>query len=203
MPGRTNRRTARRVPEPLDALLVAAGRADALAFAELYDAVAPRVLGLATRVIGDRHRAEEVAHDVFLETWRTATHFDPSRSSALVWMMTLTHQRAVGRVRARRTPRQGPVGVSPARTAAPSGPSTPEHGEPSAQSMHPASSLQAAMSSLPPEQLQALELAFYGGHTHLEVSRLMNIAPTDALTHIAEGLQCLSGTSAGGGKKST
>ena len=84
----------------LDRLLVAAGRSDTAAFAELYDALAPRVLGLALEVLRDQRRAEEVAEEALLEVWRTASRFDPAQGSALARAIAITHRRAVDRLRA-------------------------------------------------------------------------------------------------------
>lgn len=68
---------------PLDAQLLQSGAGDVSAFAELYDGVAPRIYGLALRVLGDVHQSEEVSQEVFLQIWQTAARFDPDRGSAL------------------------------------------------------------------------------------------------------------------------
>ncbi|CAM5319215.1 ECF RNA polymerase sigma factor SigK [Streptomyces afghaniensis] len=83
----------------LDQLLVRAADGDEQAFAELYDALAHTVLGLACRVVGDKAQAEEVTQDVMVEVWRTADRFRPARGAARNWVLTLAHRRAVDRVR--------------------------------------------------------------------------------------------------------
>lgn len=83
----------------LDALLIAAGRSDVTALSELYDALAPRVMALTERIVGDREQAEEVGCDVFVEAWRCASSFDPQQTSALAWIIALTHRRAVHHLR--------------------------------------------------------------------------------------------------------
>ncbi len=83
----------------LSELLRASARGDQAAFAQLYDATASRVHGLALRVVRDPAQAEEVTQEAYLEIWRTAARFDPSRGSALSWLLTLTHRKAVDRVR--------------------------------------------------------------------------------------------------------
>src|SRR5215207_9999536 len=83
----------------LDALMVRVAKGDDGAFAEVYDAVTPMVFGLARRVVRQAEQAEEVAQEVMLQVWQQATRFDVSRGSAMSWIMTMTHRRAVDRVR--------------------------------------------------------------------------------------------------------
>src|SRR3954467_15328650 len=99
-PGGTS---ARLVPPPsgsaeLSTLLKACGCGDEESFSRLYDAAASRVFGLVLRVVRDRAQAEEVTQEAFLEIWRSSTRFDPDRGSALSWMLTIGHRKAVDRV---------------------------------------------------------------------------------------------------------
>ena len=64
-----------------------------------YDQVAASVLGIVRRVVRDPAQSEEVTQDVLLEVWRNAAKFDQERGSAIAWVMTLAHRRAVDRVR--------------------------------------------------------------------------------------------------------
>ncbi|ATW53013.1 ECF RNA polymerase sigma factor SigK [Streptomyces peucetius] len=83
----------------VDALLTRAAEGDQQAFAGVYDALAPPVMGLACRVLRDEAQAEEVTQDVMVEVWRTADRFRPERGAARSWVLTLAHRRAVDRVR--------------------------------------------------------------------------------------------------------
>jgi len=85
--------------EELPHLLKACGRGDEEAFSRLYDAVSSRLFGLVLRVVRDRAQAEEVTQDAFLDIWRHAARYDPDRGSALSWMLTIGHRKAVDRVR--------------------------------------------------------------------------------------------------------
>ncbi|MFG3130321.1 ECF RNA polymerase sigma factor SigK [Streptomyces tendae] len=80
-------------------LLTRAATGDEQAFAGVYDALAPQVMGLAFRVLRDQAQAEEVTQDVMVELWRTADRFLPGRGTARNWVLTLAHRRAVDRVR--------------------------------------------------------------------------------------------------------
>ncbi|MBW4721534.1 ECF RNA polymerase sigma factor SigK [Saccharothrix obliqua] len=80
-------------------LLVLVARGDDKAFARLYDVVAARVFGLVRHVVRDHAQSEEVTQEVLVEVWRTAARYDPGRGSAVAWVMTMAHRRAVDRVR--------------------------------------------------------------------------------------------------------
>src|SRR5688500_16617705 len=85
--------------QELAELMQRSARGDRAAFAALYDATAARVHGLALRVVRDPAQAEEVTQEAFLEIWRTASRYDAERGSALSWLMTIVHRKAVDRVR--------------------------------------------------------------------------------------------------------
>jgi RNA polymerase sigma-70 factor (ECF subfamily) len=72
---------------------------DRVAFAELYDEVAPTVFGLAHGLVRNRELAEEVTQDVFVCVWREACLFDPTRGSELALIRTLTRRRAIDAIR--------------------------------------------------------------------------------------------------------
>ena len=105
----------------LDVLLRRVARRDADAFAAFYDATRSRVFGLVTRVLRDRGYSEETTQEVYLQVWRSAETYDPTAGSALAWLMTLAHRRAVDRVRSeqaagKRESRYGAMSVdSPSR----------------------------------------------------------------------------------------
>src|SRR5690606_24431861 len=70
------------------------------AFARFYDLLAPRAYGLALRVLRDPGYAEETVQEVFLQVWKQAVDYRPSLGSVQSWVLTITHRRAVDRVRA-------------------------------------------------------------------------------------------------------
>ena len=84
----------------LDALLRQIARQDAHAFADFYDHTRARVFGMVSRVVRDPGYSEETTQDVYLQVWRNAANFNPAAGSALAWLFTLAHRRAVDRVRA-------------------------------------------------------------------------------------------------------
>lgn len=167
----------------LESRLVASGRGDEQAFAELYDAVAPRAYGLVLRILRDAHQSEEVTQEVFLQLWQTSARFDPRRGSALAWMMTVAHRRAVDRVRSAEAARRRDAShVERNLDIAFDETSAAVHASLEARTVH------AALATLTPPQRRAIELAYFGGHTHQEVSHLMQVPIGTAKSRIRDGL---------------
>ncbi len=169
--------------DPLAEQLVRSGGGDTSAFAELYEGVAPRVYGLVLRVIGDVHQSEEVSQEVFLQIWQTCDRFDPARGSALSWVMTIAHRRAVDRVRSSEASRRRDQAEVELGRPAPFDQTTA-----TAEASHEAQRVRKAMAALSPAQRQALELAYFGGHTHREISQLLQVPLGTAKTRIRDGL---------------
>jgi RNA polymerase sigma-70 factor (ECF subfamily) len=167
----------------LEDLLSGVGAGDVDAFTAIYDHLAPRVHGLVVRVLRDAHQAEEVTQEVFLQVWRTASRFDPARGSAHSWVLTLAHRRAVDRVRSSESTRR-----RDARDFLLSGGTPWDQTADVALATLEAGRVGAALATLPQGQRDAIVLAYMGGHTHTEVSELMQIPLGTAKTRIRDGL---------------
>jgi RNA polymerase sigma-70 factor, ECF subfamily len=153
----------------LDALLRRVARRDADAFAALYDHTRARVYGLVARVLRDSGYSEETTQEVYLEVWRTADAYDSAKGSALSWLMTMAHRRAVDRVRAeqaatRRETRYGATAVDPPGDVV----------SESALAADEARRVAECLSGLTDIQRQCIELAYYGGLTYAEVSQQLS-----------------------------
>jgi RNA polymerase sigma-70 factor (ECF subfamily) len=167
----------------LAALLQGSARGDETAFAQLYDVVAPRAYGLARRVVRDPSQAEEVTQEAFLEVWRTASRFDPDRGSAVSWILTLVHRRAVDRVRSAEASTRRDATYEHANRAVEHD-STAEAAEASLEARR----VRQALGSLTEVQREALELAYFKGYTHTEVATLLDLPVGTAKTRIRDGL---------------
>jgi RNA polymerase sigma-70 factor (ECF subfamily) len=164
-------------------LLKRSGRGDEAAFAQLYDAMSARAYGLAVRVVRDPSQSEEVTQEAFLEIWRTASRFDRERGSAVSWILTLVHRKAVDRVRS--------AEASTRRdTTYHQGNSTIEHDSTAeaAQASMEARRVRQALGSLTEVQREALELAYFKGYTHTEVASMLDLPVGTAKTRIRDGL---------------
>lgn len=170
-------------PTPELALL-ATGRGDDEGFAVLYTVMAPRVYGLALKILRDPHLAQEVSQEVFLQIWQTAAGFDPDRGTALGWVMTLAHRRAVDRVRSTQAARRR----DEAHAAEQEPSSATDATAATAQARLDAALVQHALSELSEDQRRAVELAYFGGHTHAEISALTQVPLGTAKYRIRQGL---------------
>ncbi|QLL08138.1 sigma-70 family RNA polymerase sigma factor [Mycobacterium vicinigordonae] len=160
--------TALQHPRDLDALLGRIARGDQAAFAAFYDQTKSRVYGLATRVLRDAGYSEETTQEIYLEVWRTAAAFDSTKGSALAWLMTMTHRRAIDRVRseqasAQRESRYGATNLEPAVDVVAD----------SAIAGDERRRLVRCLDALTDAQRQCIEMAYYDGHTYAEVSQLL------------------------------
>lgn len=167
----------------LASLLKLAGRGDETAFAHLYDATSARAYGLAVRVVRDPSQAEEVTQEAFLEIWRTASRYDADRGSAISWVLTLVHRKAVDRVRS--------ADASTKRDTNYHHTSPRVDHDSTAEGAHAsmeARRVRQAMESLTEVQRVALELAFFKGYTHTEVAALLDLPVGTAKTRIRDGL---------------
>jgi RNA polymerase sigma-70 factor (ECF subfamily) len=158
-------------------------RGDESAFAAAYDATAARVHGLVLRVVRDPAQAEEVTQETYLEAWRVAARFDPDRGSALSWLLTLAHRRAVDRVRS--------AEAASRRDATYHDQNRPVDHDSTAEAATTAieaKRVRQAMGTLTDVQREALELAYFGGYTHTEVATMLDLPVGTAKTRIRDGL---------------
>jgi RNA polymerase sigma factor (sigma-70 family) len=160
------------MPTPLahlsdEALPALVARGDEAALAELYDRFGRVAYGLALRIVRDATLAEDAVQDAFLAAWRTAVSFDPGRGKTSTWLLTLVHRRAVDVVRREERRRADPLESDPTS----GGDSTDE----TAALREQRRAVQSALSRLPPDQRQALELAYYGGLSQSELAERLGV----------------------------
>ncbi|OJX72381.1 ECF RNA polymerase sigma factor SigK [Leifsonia sp. 71-9] len=167
----------------LDALLVRTATGDQQAFSTLYDHTAARVLGLIRRVLIDAAQSEEVAQEVFLEAWQSASRFDPNKGRAMTWIMTMAHRRAIDRIRASQASRDRDtaVGIRDLPTAYDQVAETVEVRMESER-------VEVAMATLSEAHRQAITLAYYGGLSQSEVAAELGIPLGTAKTRLRDAM---------------
>ncbi len=164
-------------------LLAAVARGDQAAFATLYDRVAGLVFGVVRRVVRDPAQSEEVTQEVLVEVWRNAARFDDERGAAQTWVLTIAHRRAIDRVRSEQASRDRSERIGHRDQSRPFDEVSEqvelrfEH-----QQVHD------ALGSLTDLQREAVELAYYGGHTYREVSELLGTPLGTIKTRMRDGL---------------
>ncbi len=148
---------------------LATGQVQALA--ELYDRYGPLAYSVALRVLGDPGRAEDVVQDAFLKLWHSANRFDAHRGSLRTWVITAVRNRSIDYLRGRsaheRQEREIPL------EAEARGEGSDPWSEVATQMEREA--IKEALSSLPAEQRQAVELAYFGGYSHREIAELVRV----------------------------
>jgi len=162
-------RDLRELSDPDLASALASGEVAALG--ELYDRYGSLAFAVAVRVVGDAGRAEDVVQEAFLKVWRSAARFDAQRGSLRGWLLACVRNRAIDSLRGRGAHEQAELELQPELVATGSGSDPWREVSRSLER----SAIQEALSSLPAEQRQAIELAYYGGYTYSEIAEMSRV----------------------------
>lgn len=178
---RSEQEPAERADAGLDTLLTHVAKGDQAAFEALYDQLGASVYGLIRKVLRNPSQAEEVAQEVLLEVWRTASRFDPARGSAATWMLTIAHRRAIDRVRSEEA-----AAAREQRTA--QAPTTVDEVAETVEASMDAERLRRCLAGLTELQRESITLAYYGGYSYAQVAALLDTALGTIKTRIRDGL---------------
>ena len=165
----------------LPVLLGRVAKGDRAAFEELCQHIAGPVFGTVRAVVRDLAQSEEVAQEVLVEVWRHASRFDASRGSALAWVTTIAHRRAVDRVRSEQRSAERERRAAAFTVAYDDVVET-------AEANLDAERVRRCLRSLTELQREAVTLAYYGGYTYRQVARLLGVAPGTVSTRMRDGL---------------
>lgn len=182
LPGGTEQTSALTTEELM--LRIAAGNESA--FEELYDRLSPQVFGLVRRILKDQAQSEEVTQEVFVEAWQQAARYDSTRGKAITWLLTLAHRRAVDRVRASQASKDRDLrqGIKEFQASY-------DDVEETAIQHDESRRVIQALERLSETQRDAIQLAYFGGYTHIEVAELLKIPVGTAKTRIRDGMNKL------------
>jgi RNA polymerase sigma-70 factor, ECF subfamily len=167
---------------PSDAALMLAMRSgDENAMACLYDRYSALVYSVALRVLGDTAAAEDVLQDVFIQLWRNPRAFDAGRGSLFPWLTVIARNRAIDLLRKRRPETDvSDIVVSVDHDL---------NGE--AERHRAMEKVRGALSAMPASQRSALEMAYFQGMTHTEISTKTGEPLGTVKTRIRSGLLAL------------
>lgn len=167
--------------EELNDLLVKVARRDEAAFERVYDRMAGPAYGVIRKVVRDPAQSEEVAQEVLLEVWRAAARFDPARGSAVTWVLTIAHRRAVDRVRsaAAAAEREQKV-VLPVLAA--------DEVADQVEASLDRERVRRCLQGLTEVQRESITLAYYGGYSYRQVAVALGAALGTIKTRIRDGL---------------
>ena len=144
--------------------------ADADAFATLYDRHSRAAFSLAYRMMGDRQASEDLVQDAFLKVWRNAGSYRAERGSVRTWILSIVHNRGIDQLRSHASRRRTQDRIE---ASAPRSQPSEAFAETWRNSQR--DQVREALNTLPPEQLKILELAYFSGYTHVEISELLRL----------------------------
>ncbi len=168
--------------------LGAVQKGNAEALAKLYDATSRPLYSLALRIVGNAADAEEVLLDVYQQIWRAANSFNPGRGGVWNWLVLLTRSRALDRLRNTANKRHHEVPALPEQSNVASSAPVPEQASILAEQE---TTVRRAIRTLPPEQREALELAYFRGLTHIEIATSLGVPLGTIKTRIRSAMDKL------------
>jgi RNA polymerase sigma-70 factor (ECF subfamily) len=167
----------------LDELLRRVARGDRGAFEQVYALVSAPVYGVVLRIVRDRAQSEEVTQEALVEVWRAAARYDRERGSAMAWVMTIAHRRAIDRVRSAQ------AGADRESRAARMDVHRPfdEVAESVAARLEQ-ERLRRCLTGLTDLQRESVTFAYYGGYSYREVAELLKVPLATVKTRMRDGL---------------
>jgi len=143
---------------------------DGSALEELFDRMSRRAFGLAYRILGDGPAAEDVVQEVFIWIWDNSQKLDASRGTIDGLILTLAHRSSVDALRARKRRSELPTTWQPSHVEAEVAELVDE-----VQRNLDADAIRQAIKKLPADQIKVVEMAYFGGMTHVEISSETNL----------------------------
>lgn len=166
-------------------LVLRVAKGDERAFLSLYDRYSPRVYALTLRVLGDTMLAEEVTQDTFLKLWSRARQFNPQKGALLPWLLTIAHRTALDRLRLENRRPPASNSEEPDQAWSTLADETTQDGEARWRSLY------FAVQSLPEEQRQVIDLAYYKGMSQSEIAEVLGWPLGTVKTRVRAAMQAL------------
>jgi RNA polymerase sigma-70 factor (ECF subfamily) len=178
--------SAKEADRQLDAQLLARiATGDEVAFGALYDRFSPGLFSFVLRMVHDEKEAEDVLQEGFTHIWRRAATYDPARSSPFTWAVMILRNKAIDRLRVRqrleRTMEKATVEFSHF-------PEADEAAAGEAERRDQGALVRSALTQIPQDQKQAVELAFFSGLTHEQIAEKLETPLGTIKARIRRGL---------------
>lgn len=176
--------------QPMDAAqLLAVANGDRVAFSELYDRYANPVFALALAILKNQAEAEDLLQEIMVKVWTKASSYNSRQGSPLTWIMALTRNGAIDRLRKgkKATDLEKPLLDDDSLE------SDIHNAHQSAAQNETRKIVKTSLLILPLEQRQAIELAYFGGLTHTEIAFNLGVPVGTIKARIRRGMQKLYG----------
>ncbi len=160
---------------------------DENALSALYDRYSGMLFAMLVRILKDTSAAEEVLQDLFLQLWRNAARFDAARGSLPAWLVVIGRNRAISRLRGSQQHEVQEDGETFSMDAVPS----PGNIEDEVWRAQMRERLRNAMATLPGEQREAVELAYFEGMTQTEIAARTNTPLGTVKSRVRAAMQSL------------
>jgi RNA polymerase sigma-70 factor (ECF subfamily) len=173
-------------------LLLEIAKGDANAFSEFYDRYNRLIYGALLRLLRDTDNAEDIMQDVFVQVWRKSTTYQPILGTPKNWLVRIAHNRAINLIRSQRER------IKKMEVSVPN-----EDGEAlnreliddtlldSTVSAERMEMIASAFKDLPEDQVKLLEMAFFDGYSHSEISEALKMPLGTVKTRIRSALLTL------------
>ena len=154
-------------------LMELVGAGEVRAFEVVFDRHAGPAYSLAYRMCGSRALAEDIVQEAFLSLWRSGTGYDRARGSVRSWVLSAVHNRAVDALRRK--------GAKSGRDVSDEGIAerlrAPDSTDVQVEERDQARRVRGALGTLPDDQRQVIELAYFGGLSHTQIAEMLDLPP--------------------------
>ena len=164
-------------------------KGDARAFEVLYERHSGVAFSLAYRMVGTRNQAEDVVQEAFISIWRSGARYERTRGSVRTWVLGIVHNRAIDSLRratVHSKRRADDEGLAEKLEAG-------ERTDVEAARREEAQTVRTAMDTLPTEQSQVIELAYFGGFSHSEIADMLQMPIGTVKGRMRLGLEKMRG----------
>ncbi len=162
---------------------------DEAAFASFYRRFAPGLFSMIYQILQDQKESEDVMQEAFVQMWKKAATYDSGRSGLFTWAVMISRNKAIDRLRSRQRRSRTVEAAAAELEAVP--PESAQQADELLDRSDERNRVRSALSKLPGAQREAIDLAFFGGMTQVEISSKLNAPLGTVKARIRRGLLAL------------